>query len=120
MNILSTFDGIGGADIVSPPLSPETMDRIQRGLKKFGQKPLVVLIYRYGEGGLKVGLFHTQAQAEMQALWWVQEDYPKHEINTMDDVRRLELNEGEVLDEDDDLFAVDILFLAPGETYTND
>jgi hypothetical protein len=97
------------------------MDRIQKGLEKFGQQRLVVLTYRFGfDNGLKVGLFHTQAQAEMQAVWWVQEDYPKYEVKSMDDIRRLEVNEGEVLDEDDGYFAVDILFLAPGETYASD
>jgi hypothetical protein len=106
MTLLSTFDGAGGADVASPPLSPKTMDRIQKGLEKFGRQPLVVLCYRYGNGGMKIGLFHTQAQAEMQAVWWVQEDYPKHEVNTMADIRRLEASNNEVLEEDDGYFAI--------------
>jgi hypothetical protein len=79
---------------------------------------LVVLTYRFDDG-LMVGLFATEAEAEAQAVKWVQEDYPTYEVETIADIRRLEENEDDVLPEDAGFFAIDICFLAPGETWRN-
>lgn len=73
-----------------------------------------VLTFRFGDGGLKVGLFDTEEQAEVQAIEWVNEAVDgTYDVTDMDDVRDLECENGSNI-------AVDIAELLPGEVWGND
>jgi hypothetical protein len=91
-------------------LKPKTIYCPKNQIKEtYMTNKLTVVVYRTDIGGMRVGLFKKPEQAEAQAIAWVKKDYNPPEPFGMDELRDLESEE---------MFAVDIYDLTPGETAT--